>query len=100
MSYTTRVFGWKASLCAYQTIGMGDTSYRGSLWIQTLQDIDARIATEINLDNDPLKSCLNDISLPGEAVAYGLLDILTRLRYALSLKKSNLIPSTCIMTGF
>ena len=74
---------------------MRDISYMGSLGIRTLQYIDDRMATESNID-DPLESCLNDIILPGEAVAYGLLEILTRLGYTLSLKKCNLIPSTCI----
>ena len=68
----------------------------GSLGIRTLQYIDDRMATEGNIDNDPLESCLNDIILPGEAVAYGLLEVLTRLGYTLSLMKCNLIPLTCI----
>ena len=69
----------------------------GQSWDTDLrQYIDDRMATESNIDNDPLESCLNDNILPGEAVAYGLLEILTRLGYTLSLKKCNLIPSTCI----
>ena len=79
MSYTILAFEWIACLCVYQTIGMRDISYMGSLGIQILQYIDDRMATESNIDNDPLERCLNDIILPGEAVAYGLLEILTRL---------------------
>ena len=54
------------------------------------------MAAESKPDNDPLESSLNGVILPCEAVAYCLVEILTRLGYTFSLKKCNLIPSTCI----
>ena len=86
MSYTTWVFGWKASPYVYQTIGMCVTSYMRNLGIRTLQYIDDRMAAESKSDNDPLESSLNGVILPCEAVAYCLVEILTRLGYTLSLK--------------
>ena len=96
LSYTPLVFGWKASPYVYQTIGMRVTSYMRNLGIGTMQYIDDRMAAESKSDNDPLESSLNGVILPCEAVAYCLVEILTRLGYTLSLKKCNLILSTCI----
>ena len=96
MSYTTLPFGWKASPYIFQSIGMRVTSYLRSFGMRTMQYIDDRMATESKSVNEHSDGCLSNTILSGEAVAYCLVEVLTRLGYTLSLKKCSLKPSTCI----
>ena len=92
--YTTLPFGFKAAAFVYQTVGMQVTSYLRALGMTTMQYIDDRMsATAVSR----LSGHQHDISLlDGPRLVYVLVEIMTRLGYTFSLKKSQLIPSTRI----
>ncbi|XP_062568476.1 uncharacterized protein LOC134230659 [Saccostrea cucullata] len=85
-TYSVIPFGWKASAFVYQTIGMQVTTFLRELGIITLQYIDDRLLVASNR----MGSFESDIS----KVSFEMLELLTRLGYTLSLKKSRLFPST------
>ncbi|XP_062591418.1 uncharacterized protein LOC134252891 [Saccostrea cucullata] len=83
LTYNTLPFGWKASPYIYQTIGMQVTNYLRSKNIYNIQYIDDRLAiesTKVNITE----------------VAYVLLELLTKLEYTLSWKKSQFVPSQIV----
>lgn len=93
-SYTTLSFGFEDAAFAYQTVGMQVTSYLLTLSMSTMQYIDecmsATAVSCLSERNDTV--CMMDAS----KMVYVLLEVMTRLGYTLSLKKSELIPSTRI----
>lgn len=82
-TYNTLPFGWKSSPYIYQTIGMQVTNYLRSRSIFNIQYIDDRLVIE------SAKSRITDVS-------YFLLELLTRLGYTLSWKKSQFVPSQVV----
>ena len=82
-TYNTIPFGWKASPYIYQSIGMAVTSYLRSKNVINIQYIDDRLAVESD-------------SVNISKVVHILVELLTSLGYTLSLKKSQLVPSSCI----
>lgn len=83
-TYSTLPFGWKISPFVYHTIGMQVTAYIRGLGLSTSQYIDDRI----------LICTSHEFSC--NQIIYCLLQILTRLGYTLSFRKSQLTPSTCV----
>ena len=92
--YTTLPFGFKAAAFTYQTVGMQVTSYLRTLGMSTMQYIDDRMsATAVSC----LSECNHNVCMTDASkMVYVLLEVMTRLGYTLSLKKSQLIPSTKI----
>lgn len=85
-TYSVIPFGWKASAFVYQTIGMQVTTFLRELGIITLQYIDDRLLVASN-STGSFQSDINKVS-------FVMVELLTRLGYTLSLKKSRLVPST------
>ena len=88
MVYTVIPFGWKASPYVYQSIGMTVTSYLRKLSVNTTQYIDDCLVianSKGKTDSEVREEC--------SRVAYALIEILTRLGYTISLRKSCLEPS-------
>ena len=87
-SYTVLPFGWKASAIIYQTIGMQITSFLRKLDVLTLQYIDDRLVIASDKPDLPHGN-INTIS-------FALVELLSRLGYTLSVKKSKLNPSETV----
>lgn len=82
-TYNTLLFGWKSSPYIYQTIVMQVTKYLRSKRIYNIQYIDDR------LEFKSAKSRITDFG-------YVLLELLTRLGYTLSWKKSQFVLSQVV----
>ena len=85
MTYATLPFGWKASPYIYQTIGMSVTSYLREFSIENVLYIDDRLVVSSGSESAHLEA---------RKLAYGMLELLTRLGYTLAVRKCSLEPST------
>ena len=94
LQYNTLPFGWKASAFIYQSIGMSVTSYLRNKGILTVQYIDDRlIAGGKQEEHISFESGENTGILSATRT---LIEVMSRLGYTFSLKKSCVVPSTCI----
>ena len=88
-AYCVIPFGFKASAFIYQTIGMAATSYLRTLSVQVLQYIDDRFIEENRSDRLVGYQSI----CKAKCALYQVCQVLIRLGYYLSLKKSVFTPS-------
>lgn len=94
-TYSTLLFGWKASAYLYHSIGLAATCYVRSLGVPCSQYVDDRHNGQLRLPHSQLLPSFSGFQLAEMAVYFACVTSIS-LGYFIGIKKSCLIPSVAV----